>query len=153
MNHNFKLNYLQNDTYIVVSKMEESIPKGIILYYSLVFILCRLLSDKEKFAGFPFFSFLKKIELLYMRFFSGLTGLKVLFPLSQGFRGTFLRPLPRPLRPQAGSKIATTVKKNYHDQKSKIGEILLRKIVGNNHRNGVACFLSENVKSKILESI
>jgi hypothetical protein len=150
MSDKFKLNHLQNDTYIIVSKMGEGIPKGIILYYSLVFILSSSFSDKEKFADFPFFSFLKKIELLYTRFFRGLTGLKVLFPLPEGLHDTFLSPLPRPLRPQAGSKTATTVKKKLSQQKSKIEEIFLQNIIGKNHRNGVARFLSKNAKSKIL---
>jgi hypothetical protein len=112
MNRKFKINCLQNDTYIIVSKLEESIPKGIILYYSLVFILDRLFSDKEKFASFPFFSFLKKIKLLYRRFFGGLRGLGVYTPHSEGFEGDFLRPVQRPARPPNMSIIT-----NYSQEK------------------------------------
>jgi hypothetical protein len=104
MNHKFKTNSLQNGVYIIVCKLGECIPKGIISYYPLVSILDRLFSGKEILDSFLFFSLLKKIELLYSLFFNGLTGLKVLFPVPEDFEGDFLRPLPRPLRPQVMSK-------------------------------------------------
>jgi hypothetical protein len=87
-------------------KLEESIPEGIIVYYPLVSLLNKTFSEKRFFDSFLFFSLLKKNELLYSLFFSGLTGLKVLPSLSEGFEECFSRPLPRPLRPQLMSKTA-----------------------------------------------
>jgi hypothetical protein len=112
MNHKIKSNSLQNDTYIIVCKLEECIPKGIILYYSLVSLLNMLISDKEKIDSFPFFSLLKKNELLYIRFFRGLMGLGVYVPQPEWIERHFSRPLPRPVRPLNMSRIA-----NYSQEK------------------------------------
>jgi hypothetical protein len=112
-----------------------------------------MFSDKEKFADFPFFSFLKKIELLYSRFLSGPSGPVGPCARTEWMETYFLGPLTGPVGPLNILKITITVKKKLSQQKSKIEEIFLQNIIGKNHRSGVVCFLSKNTKSKILKSI
>jgi hypothetical protein len=132
MSNNFKTNYLQNNTYIIVCKLGENIPKGIISYYSLVSVLDRAFRDKEIFDSFLFFSLLKKIELLYSLFFSGLAGLGVYAPQSEGVESDFSRPLPRPLRPTMMSRTA-------HYSQEKLSRPKIK-----NSRNFVAEYYRQN---------
>jgi hypothetical protein len=58
---------LQNNSQYVLSKLGECIPKGIILYYPLVYTLNSEILDKNAFDNFFVFFSLKKTDYLYSR--------------------------------------------------------------------------------------
>ncbi|GHU24728.1 hypothetical protein FACS189472_17760 [Alphaproteobacteria bacterium] len=91
---NFKTIYLQSDIYYVSCKLEESIPKGIIVYYPLVSFIYAFFW-KISFDKLSFFSILKKIKKTYTLFFAGLLGLLVLSNKINGLEVDF-KTKPRP---------------------------------------------------------
>jgi hypothetical protein len=80
---------LSNNLQHILCKLDECIPKGIILYYPLVSILNRDFSDKKVFDNFLFFSFLKKTDYLYIRFFGCPGWLDVPTPQSEELQPSF----------------------------------------------------------------
>lgn len=103
----FKISTIQNNDDYIECKLGKSIPKGIIIYYSLVFIIYASILDKnvkKLFLDFSFFSFSKNLNYLNICFFRGLTGLGVYALDYEALKRSFSRPLVRPLRPQPMSK-------------------------------------------------
>jgi hypothetical protein len=81
---------LQNNPQHILCETEKYIPKGIISYYSLVYLLNSAFSDKKVFDDFSFFFFLKKNELAKCLFFSCPTCPVVPYSHLEGLKGHFL---------------------------------------------------------------
>jgi hypothetical protein len=99
MNHKFESNSLQNDAYIIICILGESIPKGIIVYYPLVSLLNKTFSERCFFDSFLFFSLLKKFKLLYSLFFNGPSGPVGPSAQAEALEACFLGPLTGPVGP------------------------------------------------------